>query len=249
MTVTFLDQVRQIIDAAAQAGVTLRLSGSWAVYFHCPQHQDLATAFGRTYHDADFAAYSRDNKRVSSLLNQLDYVEDRQIYIASEGGRAIFTHPTTSFHIDIFYDSLNFCHELRWQSRLEVDQPTIPLAELLLSKMQIVQINEKDFVDTILLFLEHPLKDSDEDAINTTHIAKLCAANWGLWRTVTMNLEKTQQIAASYPQLGPDQKELVASRIATLRERLDHEPKPLTWRLRAQVGDRIKWYQDVDEVE
>lgn len=249
MNPAYLDEVSQIVEAATQAGLSLRLTGSWAVYFHCPQHRELAAAFGRTYHDADFAAYARDNKQVSSLLAQSGYVEDRHVFIASEGGRAIFHHPTTGFHVDVFYGKLDFCHTLQLDGRLEADQPTIPLAELLLSKMQIFHINEKDLMDTILLLLEHPIGDQDAETINAARSAKLCAADWGLWRTVTMNLDKTQQIVHKYSQLNATQEELVSERITALRTRLDREPKPISWRLRAQVGDRIKWYKHVDEVE
>ena len=249
MNPAHLDEVNQIVEAALQAGLSLRLTGSWAVYFHCPEHRTLMVAFGRTYRDADFVAYTRDNKRVSSLMAASGYVEDRHIFIASEGGRAIFHHPTTGFHVDVFYGKLDFCHTIPFDGRLEADPPTIMLAELLLSKMQIFHINEKDLMDTILLLLEHPIGDQDAETINATRIAKLCAADWGLWRTVTMNLDKTQQIVHKYAQLNSTQKGLVSERITVLRTRIDGEPKSIPWRLRAQVGERIKWYKHVDEVE
>jgi hypothetical protein len=31
-------------------------------------------------------------------------------------------------------------------------------------------------------------------------------------------------------------------------KRLNDEPKPLAWKIRGRVGDRVKWYKDVDEV-
>jgi hypothetical protein len=132
---------------------------------------------------------------------------------------------------------------------LEVDHPSIPLAEMLLEKMQIVQINEKDIIDTIMLLLEHPLGDQDHETVNIKRIAKLCSADWGLWRTTTMNLEKVRQLAQSYTQLTGEQKGTIDSQVKAALLRIDQEPKPIAWRLRARVGDRVKWYKEVDEVQ
>jgi hypothetical protein len=138
---------------------------------------------------------------------------------------------------------------IRWTERLEVDSPTIPLAEMVLEKMQIVQINEKDVIDTIMLLLEHPLGDIDQETINIKRIAELCSADWGLWRTTTMNLDKVRQLAHGYKQLKDEEKAHVESQVASALQRIDKEPKPLAWRLRDRVGDRVKWYKEVDEVE
>jgi hypothetical protein len=131
---------------------------------------------------------------------------------------------------------------------LEVDSPTIPLTELLLEKMQIVQINEKDIIDTIMLLLEHPLGEVDKETINIKLAAQLCAKEWGLWRTTSMNLKKVKQLAHSYSQLTAEQKTKIESQVDQILERLDNEPKPMAWRIRARVGDRVKWYKEVDEV-
>ena len=115
--------------------------------------------------------------------------------------------------------------------------------------MQIVKINEKDVIDTIMLLLEHPLGDGDVETINLQRIASLCADDWGLWRTTTMNLDKVQKLAQSYEQLTADQKQKIETQVNTALARLENEPKPLAWKLRARVGDRVKWYKDVDEVQ
>ena len=130
-----------------------------------------------------------------------------------------------------------------------MDHPSIPLAEMLLEKMQIVQINEKDIIDTIMLLLEHPLGDHDHETVNIKRVAKLCSADWGLWRTTTMNLEKVRQLAQSYTQLTDEQKGTIDSQVKEALLLIDQEPKPIAWRLRARVGDRVKWYKEVDEVQ
>lgn len=245
----FENEVRRIVEAGNKAGVTLRLLGSLAFQFHCPKHGGLQAQMGRAYTDIDFGGYVRQAKAVSEMLARLGYTEDREIFIATEGGRAIFENPTNHLHVDVFYEKLDFCHVIKWAGRLEVDSPTIPLAELLLEKMQIVRINEKDIIDTIMLLLEHPLGDSDAEVVNIARVAKLCADDWGLWRTTTMNLTKVKQLAQTYPQLPSEQKNHITAQVDATLQRMEAEPKPMAWRIRDRVGDRVKWYKEVDEVK
>ncbi len=226
----------------------LRVLGSLAFHMHCPSNGNLQAEMGRAYTDIDLAAYSQQAKETKALLAGMGYGENREVYMVSEGSRAIFDNPTNHLHVDVFYEKLDFCHVIKWQGRLEVDSPTIPLAELLLEKMQIVKINEKDVIDTIMLLLEHPLGDSDKETINVGLIARLCAADWGLWRTVTMNLDKVGKLGPGYAQLTAAQKNQVVKQVDTALSRIEAEPKPMAWRMRARVGDRVQWYKDVEEV-
>jgi len=244
----FENELKRILNASDQAGVLLRVIGSLAFQMHCSEYGFLQAALGRAYTDIDFGAYKKQVREVKILMTGLGYIEDREVFIVSEGNRSIFNNPSISLHVDVFYDKLDFSHVISWIDRLEVDKPTIPLAELLLEKMQIFQINEKDIIDTIMLLLEHPLGDVDKETINIKLAAKLCADEWGLWRTTTMNLNKVKQLAHSYSQLTAEQKSKVESQVDEILARLEKEPKSLAWRLRARVGDRVKWYKDVDEV-
>ncbi|NOH03246.1 MAG: hypothetical protein HND47_15440 [Chloroflexi bacterium] len=244
----FENELQMILKASDDAGILMRVIGSLAFQMHCPQFGYLQAAMGRAYTDIDFAGYKRQNKQISEIMAKMGYAENREVFISTEGERAIFDKPGTGLHVDVFYEKLDFCHTIYWKDRLEVDSPTIPLTELLLEKMQIVQINEKDIIDTIMLLLEHPLGDTDRETINVKLAAQLCANDWGLWRTATMNLEKVKQLAQHYPQLTPEQKSKVESQVNEVVARLNNEPKPLAWRIRDRVGDRVKWYKDVDEV-
>ncbi|MEW6241467.1 MAG: hypothetical protein AB1564_11720 [Chloroflexota bacterium] len=244
----FENELKRILKASDDAGVLLRVIGSLAFQMHCPNNGHLQAALGRAYTDIDFAAYRRQVKPIQEMMAGLGYQENREVFIVSEGERAIYDKPEAGLHVDIFYEKLDFCHAIYWKDRLETDSPTIPLAELLLEKMQIVQINEKDIIDTIMLLLEHPLGDIDKETINIKRVAALCAADWGLWRTTTMNLDKVRRLAHTYPQLTAEQKNKVESQVNEALARLDQEPKSLAWKLRARVGDRVKWYKDVDEV-
>ena len=244
----FEDEVQRIIAASDRRGLTLRLLGSLAFHAHCPRFGYLQAELGRVYTDIDLAGYVRQAREVSQLFADLGYREDREVFVVTEGGRSIFAHPANGLHVDVFYEKLDFCHVIPWQDRLELDSPTLPLAELLLEKMQIVKLNEKDVIDTIMLLLEHPLGGSDQESINTDRVARLCSADWGLWRTATMNLDKLKRLAQNYTQLSEAHKAQIVTQVEALAARIEAEPKTLAWRLRSRVGDRVKWYKDVDEV-
>ncbi len=244
----FENELKRILKASEEAGVILRVIGSLAFQMHCPRYGYLQEAMGRAYTDIDFAAYSKQTKAIQTLMSKLGYVDNHEVFIVSGGERSIFDRAEIGLHIDIFWEKLDFCHVIRWTDRLEVDSPSIPLAELLLEKMQIVQINEKDIIDTIMLLLEHPLGDIDKETINIKRVAELCAADWGLWRTTTMNLDKVRLLAQSYDVLTPEQKNTIETQVRGALSRIETEPKALAWRLRSRVGDRVKWYKEVDEV-
>jgi len=244
----FENELQRIFKASVENEVTLRVIGSLAFQMHCPKYGYLQAALGRAYTDIDFAGYRKQAQQVKEMMQNLGYEESREVFIVSEGDRAIFHQLISTLHVDVFYDKLDFSHVISWNDRLEVDSPTIPLAELLLEKMQIFQINEKDIIDTIMLLLEHPLGDHDYEVINIERVAQLLAKDWGLWRTTTMNLEKVKQMAGHYSQLSDDEQARVVTQVDKSLTRIEAEPKSRGWKLRARVGDRVKWYKEVDEV-
>jgi hypothetical protein len=243
----FEAEADRILALARDEDVVLRLVGALAFARRCPGHARLQEALGRAYTDIDFAAYGRDADRIRALLARLGYGDDPQVFVDSEGSRMVLENPQSGLHLDVFLDKLEFCHTIPWKGRLEVDDETIPLAEMLMQKMQIVQINEKDLIDTIMLLLEHPLTDTD-DAIDVGRVARVCARDWGWWRTLTMNLEKTRQMAAHYDLLSDDEKRRVHEQAQVALDRIDAEPKSVGWKLRSRIGDRRKWYRDVGEL-
>lgn len=244
----FEETATRIVRLAEEEGLTLRLLGSLAFHLHCSEYGYLQEEMGRAYTDIDYAAYRQEAPLVEPFFTSLGYRGESEINLYFAGERMIFHDPTDSFHVDVFFDKLAFCHEIKWTDRLHLDSPTLPLAELLMEKMQIVKINEKDIIDTIMLLLEHPLGDHDEETINIALISELCARDWGLWRTLTMNLRKVARLAEDYEELSDDEKSQVGSQVIRALERIEEEPKTLRWRLRSKIGDRVKWYQDVEDI-
>jgi hypothetical protein len=245
----FIKQAHHILDEANQRNITLRLVGALAFHIHCPAFNYIQKESQRYFTDVDFMAYVEQKSDIEKMFAEMGYREDPRIKTVPGLRRSIFFTRDHAWHSDVFYDVLDFSHEVNFKGRLKIDYPTISLVDLLLEKMQIVKINEKDVIDTIMLLLEHPFGEDDDEMVNMRRVAGLCAADWGLWRTLTMNLDKVRQLAQAYPQLSRSEKAHIASQVDQAVARIEAEPKSLAWRLRARVGDRVKWYKDVEEVE
>jgi hypothetical protein len=228
--------------------VIMRLIGALAFRTHCPQFGYIQDQLGRKFTDIDFASYPRFFTDIVRVLTELGYEEDKTVTQLFSESRLLFHDPLFGRHIDIFFNKLDFCHVISFVNRLEIEELTLPLAELLLEKMQIVKINEKDLIDTIMLLREHPVGDSDEETINGGLIARTLASDWGFWRTVTANLQVVDEELNHYARLSPQDRQVVHERIAELHNRIADEPKSGKWKLRSKVGERVKWYKDVEEL-
>jgi len=139
------------------------------------------------------------------------------------------------------------CHRIDWTKRLEVDKPTIPLADIVLEKLQIVEINPKDIKDLIILFLEHDVANEDNETINGKYVAELLSKDWGFWYTSTMNLNKLLTLMNEYIQLPEDESKLVKDRVNKLLTMIENQPKSMGWKMRSRVGTKQKWYMEVEE--
>ena len=104
----------------------------------------------------------------------------RQIFNDKEGNKAI----------DVFLGKLEMCHVIDYSDRLDIDSPTVPLAELLLQKLQIAQTNEKDIQDTLILLREHEIGSTDKDEVNADYVAQVLSNEWGFNYTVSLNLQE-----------------------------------------------------------
>ncbi|NJD61048.1 MAG: hypothetical protein C3F13_13670 [Anaerolineales bacterium] len=247
----FYSERSRILEALRDepyANIIMRLIGALAFRTHCPQFGYLQDELGRVFTDLDFASYPRFSKGIKQVLTELGYHEDKQVTQLFGERRMLFHDHVFDRHIDIFYNVLDFCHPIHFVGRLEVEQLTLPLAELLLEKMQIVQINEKDQIDTIMLLREHPIGDSDKETINGSLIAQTLANDWGFWRTVTGNLKLLEEALLRYDRLPEADRTVISDRIHEVEQRIDAAPKTLRWKARARIGEKVKWYKDVEEL-
>ncbi len=247
----FMPERTRILEALAREEnreIILRLVGALAFRTHCPQFGYLQDKLGRVFTDIDFAGYSRQRERVMRLLTDLGYREDTWVTRLFGDQRLVYHDETHGRHIDVFFDQMKFSHVLPLKGRLEAEKDTLPLAELLLEKMQIVRLNEKDLIDTIMLLREHPVGPGDHETINTMVVAFLLSKDWGIWRTVTSNLEAVHLHLGSYPQLSEEDRRVVVERIDQIQAAIMQAPKSMAWKTRSLIGDKVKWYEDVEEL-
>jgi hypothetical protein len=180
----------------------------------------------------------------------------REIFADPMVGRMVYeSSKYKTLKIDIFLEALRFCHIIDFnkkRKRLEFDKPTIPVEELLLEKMQIVEINEKDIKDTIMLFCEHEVADvhDNKELIDGGFIAQILADDWGFWYTVTVNLNKTKAWVSKYNNaLSEEDRAHVIARIDQLLDRIEKEPKTKDWQKRAKTGTKKQWYNHVQNFD
>ena len=113
-------------------------------------------------------------------------------------------------------------------------------------KLQVVETNDKDFRDMAALLVDLPLADHDDDAINVGYLCGLAARDWGLWRTMTMVARRLDAHARDAGRPGDRCGGQREGRGAA-RARWTRVPKSRGWRLRARVGDRVRWYELPDD--
>jgi len=244
-----VEAAKTLVEQAKQNNIVLRILGAVAVKIHCPRFNYLHEELGRPLTDLDLIGYGSQRKEITNFLVKRGYEIDERLldYIAMTS-RLIFRDQKTNLKIDIFLDRLEMSHTINFKDRLEVDYPTISLADLLLEKLQIVKINEKDVLDIIIVTREHELAERDQETINSRYIAELLSNDWGFYFTVTQNLNKVITIMPKYSCVSSTDVSNVKQKIKKLQEIIENQPKKLKWKLRAIVGTKQKWYNDVEEI-
>ncbi len=248
MTTILADVVEEgerLLGMAKSDGATMALLGGVAVRVLAPE---VPTPLDRTYKDLDFAVPKGRGGDAQKLLRNAGY-EPHVVFNAMNGKeRMLFYDNDNGRQVDVFVGSFRMCHEIPFGDRLRPGEPTVPLAELLLTKLQIVQLNEKDVRDTVLLFHGHEVADHDDDAVNAERISKLCAEDWGLWRTITGNLSRCGEMLGDYALEEPERAR-VGERLRAVLHRIEEAPKSRGWKLRAKIGERKRWYELPEEVD
>jgi hypothetical protein len=246
MTTTLADIVAEgerLLGLADEAGLELRLLGGVAVRLRAPE---VPPPLDREYKDLDFAVRKKGAGALDTVMRSAGYEPHVTFNAMNARERALYLDEEQGRQVDVFIESFRMCHEIELGDRIGVDARTLPLAELLLTKLQIIELNEKDVRDTVLLLHGHDVADGDS-GVNATRIAQLCGSDWGLWRTITGNLEACRERLGAY-ELPGDVADGVVARIGTLLEAIEAEPKSRGWRRRAKVGERKPWYELPEEV-
>lgn len=242
-----VEETRRILDAAKEAGVMLRAIGGVAVALRAPSIRLLSPP--RSYHDIDLVGRA-PRAPIERVLSGLGY-DPSKPFNALNGSERLLFHDPGGRRVDVFLDVLRMCHRLPFGDRLAVASATLPPADLLLSKLQIVELTDRDAQDVAALLADHELTD-DDAGISLTRIAAVCGADWGWWRTVDDNLGRLIERWGADTASGTADGSLVLgtalARAGALRARLATVSTTVSWRLRAVVGDRMRWYEEPEEI-
>ena len=240
---------------AADAGLGLKLLGGLAVRVICPDFPPRL----RRDQDIDFACMSKGRKDVTAYLERSGCTGDRR-FNNLNGDRQLYFIAPSGRPIDVMVDRLTMCHTLDLRPSFGRLPLTVDVIDILLSKLQIVELNEKDVRDILQVLGALPVDGSPAGgaaagaggggpAIDTERFAKLLGADWGWWRTVTINLAKLPGLVAEQPDLAPPSPPFdPVAQSQRLLEIAQSAPKGVKWKLRANIGDRVRWYELPEEV-
>lgn len=229
-------EARRLIGLAAERGLVLRALGGVAVCLQAPGGQPRLS---RRVKDIDLAAAKGAHKATIKVVLEAGYFADEMFNALRGSRRLLFGDPANGRHLDVFVGEFSMCHDIPLTTRLDSQALTVPGEELLLSKLQIIELTENDQADIYNIMFH-------ANGISAPFIAALCAADWGLWRTCQLNIERSLANLGK-SALDLDERALITTRLTGLRDRIDAEPKPLKWRMRNQVGDRVRWYNEPEE--
>jgi len=256
----------EIVEEAQKKGIILRILGALAIYIHsnhcleCREKYKTIERLGKDkpiFTDLDLMGYSSQENLIKNFFEMdLKYLPDNYVNALFSSRRNIYIHPAKIFHVDVFYDTLRFSHDVKFgnkpNNRLELDFPTISLEDIVLEKLQIHNINKKDLIDLIVLFLGHELSSKGEkERINKAYISQILSDDWGFWYDATNNLNKVLSLVDNFlneRKLRNDEATMIKNRINELLTAIDSYPKTKNWIKRSKKGISKIWYREVDEI-
>jgi len=245
------DEAVRLTDRIRTAGLELRLMGGMAVWLTSPTVR--RPPYERGYGDLDFAVSARHRKAAAAFLADAGYLPEKLFNALHGAQRLNFQHPDGRWPIDVVVDEIRMSHAIDLRGRLGGPGPTLDLADLLLTKLQIWEINRKDLGDVVALLSDHPLADgpgtvakTDGGPIDRRRILSLTSADWGLGHTLERNLGRAAELARSEPPTDPPVDPAAAAE--ALLAAMATSPKTLGWKARARVGERVRWYETPEEV-
>jgi hypothetical protein len=236
-----------VVTEANERGVPLKLLGGQAVRLLCPLYPHRA----RVDQDMDFASVSSAKRQVMEFLDGLGFQGDQRFNTLHGDRQMYFRTPDGKVSVDVIVDKLNMCHVLEFRDRIDRMPHTLDVADLLLSKLQIVELNRKDVHDLFHLLSAFEVREGDEPGtIGLDRICRIVGEDWGWWRTATGNLDKLRQLGTGeHRDLLPEARQYdPLEQAGRIRDYADSCRKSLKWKVRSKVGDRVQWYQEPEEV-
>ncbi len=236
---------RAIVASAAANSIPVRLLGGVAIWIR--GSAAAREQLGRGYPDVDLVAHKKQSRVLRAVLEQSGF-EPERLFNATHGARRLLYYAPGGWQVDVFLDVFEMSHRLDLGAQLEAEPETLAAAELLLTKLQVAEVNAKDLSDAALLLWDHrPAGHDGPGVLNVSRVAALCAADWGLYTTVTDNLAACAGRLGEMVPAATD-RDRIGGRISEITQALAAAPKTVGWQLRAKIGRRKRWYQVPEEV-
>jgi hypothetical protein len=239
-------EAERLLAEIERRELAARLIGGMAIRLLAADR--LHPAFDRQIQDLDFIVAKRQRREFDAFLIDAGYVPEEQFNALHGARRLLYHDPLHGRQIDVFVETFVMCHTLPLAERIGARPQTLPAAEILMTKLQIVELNEKDRGDLYALLQSHEVSAGADDGIDVGRIVTLTAHDWGLQHTFELNLTRLREALADQP-FSPEDASSVALRIDALEQALRDAPKSRRWKLRAKVGERKLWYDEPEEVE
>ncbi|HLB65249.1 MAG TPA: hypothetical protein VJJ46_10440 [Anaerolineales bacterium] len=247
---TYIEEARRLTDEARSRGLILRVMGPIALHLYFPDHVELYRRMerlgDRVFTDIDFAAYGKHRGKMIDFFASQGYEVERRALMLSGGERHIYFGERIPM-VDVFFDRLDYNHPIDYQGRLEFHPHCVSLTDLLLQKLQIVHINEKDLKDAMLLLVAGRLGADESAEVNLEYLARVMSGDWGFWYTATENLAKVKSGAERVLALSQEHCALIGTKADAILRAIEQAPKSNRWKKRAQVGTRKPWYREVSD--
>jgi len=235
------EETKRILSAAEERGIALRLLGGMAMRFHC--ESALMDCLTRKYVDVDLVGHAKQSKQIKTLFTELGYTPRNRFNAMHGDKRLVFNDLEHERRVDIFLDVFEMCHKFNFKDRLEIQPYTLPLADLLATKLQVVQMTEREYKDLMCLLLDHPIGTRDEpEIINCAHLAKLASDDWGIYMTFKQSIHNLLGAVEGYG-LSPEQQKVIKDRLQQILSMIEEAPKTMRWKMRARVGEKVPWYE------
>ena len=241
-------EMNRLVDSAQENQIQMRAFGGLAILVHS---QKDSRFFKRDEPDFDFLVPKNDRQKLEPFFHEMGYYPDKQFNLLNGMRRQIYHYNDIGLpHVDVLVGDFEMCHKLPLEGRFDIDPLTIPLTDLLLSKAQVVHLNRKDALDIISLLLNNEIGAEKAGAIDLERITSICGSDWGLYKTLSINLGRVEELLADKEvQVSEEDRLVLKTSIRKIQKALEEMPKSVAWQMRDKVGTRVRWYMEVEEVD
>jgi len=246
MTKLKCDDCECIMNHARQLKTNLKLLGGWAIHYTSPLPDNINLILSRKPNDIDIIGLRKDKNQIYQVLKSCGYEPDDK-FNAFNGDYRLLFHKGDIL-LDVFLNEFSMCQDIDMTDRLVNDHFTISVDDLLLTKIQIIEINEKDLKDILRLVAANNVNPDgyNYNDINLSFVEKMTGENYGFYRSYLQNMRKAKEYLQTL-EMEEEEKNKISAKIQKIIDATENSKKSLKWKMRARIGDSVPWYKLPEE--